>query len=76
MTSLSNDTENPLLYDYTDKGQSLISLAYCHLNSFLAMIIFIHEERLGVCVTIYLCVYACTYYHISSLISASLPVIT
>ena len=51
MTSLSNDTENPLLYNYTDKGQSLISLAYCHLNSFLAMIIFIHEERLGVCVT-------------------------
>ena len=26
-----------------------VSLACCHLNSFLAIIIFTHEERLGVC---------------------------
>ena len=49
ITNLSNDIENPLLYNYTDEGQSWINLAYCHLNSFLAIITFIHEERLGVC---------------------------
>ena len=39
---------NPLWYNYTDKGQSWISLGYCHLNSCLVIIIFIHEEILGV----------------------------
>ena len=48
ITSLSNDNENPLWYNYAVKGQYWISLAHCHLNSFLAIIILIHEERLGV----------------------------
>ena len=47
--SLSNESENPLWCNYTDKGQSWISLAYFHLNSFLVIILFIHEVRLGVC---------------------------
>ena len=43
---LSNDTSNPLWYIYTVNGQCLISLAYFHLNSFLAIIILRHEESL------------------------------
>ena len=47
---LPNDTENPHCYNYADKGQSWISLEYCHLNPLLAIIIFKHEKRLGVCI--------------------------
>ena len=36
--TLSNETENPLWYNYTDKGQNWTSFAYCHLNLFLFFI--------------------------------------
>ena len=48
LTSLSNEIANPLWYNYTDKCQGWVSLKYCHLNSCFMIIIFIHEERLGV----------------------------
>ena len=49
VTSLSNETENSLRYNYTVEGQSWVSLTYCLFYSFLTIIILIHEEKLGVC---------------------------
>ena len=45
---LSNETGNPLWSNYTVKGQNEFSLASCFLNSFLAIIRLIDEERLDV----------------------------
>ena len=43
VTSLSNDIETPLCYNYTVKVQNWISVAYCCLNSFFGIIMLIHE---------------------------------
>ena len=43
--TLSNDAEKALWFNYTVKGQNWISMAYCHLSSFLVIIICINAWK-------------------------------